>query len=473
MSLYSNARGKVRTEWGLSQSFPFQRGVLQGESASPYLFNFLINGIVQELEDGPALPIRIGKTKFHILLFCDDIAIVAHTPHQLQNKIDTAAKFFNQVGLKVNISKTNVVVYSKKKPKDFNKYEWKWDGAKLEIKNAYVYLGVPLPSSLNFSTTVKSFTTKGQAACVKVKEIVHRSGVPLISTHVKLFNSIARSTLMYASPLWALKHTEEVDKVQNQFFKNVLRLPKSAPGYFVRSECGVQKVSLQILKDTLGFIARTLARDDDAPVKQCLLQQFQWCQEAKTKMEMKYCWMYKVKKLLQQVGEETILKITDHRNFYNVRERVVNKYAEFLQNDDNRRIQSSSYIPHYPSVKSTNCRENYFNNNLSPPTSRLIAQLRLNKCSVKVGYVYIKLGSKCMLCTSNNETSVEHFMFECYQLRHEYNNLIKPFLSFDSLNSSKELKYVDIFSRENFDKKMIKSLSLFWFCVAKMIDLCE
>ncbi len=183
--------------------------------------------------------------------------------------------------------------------------------------------------------------------------------------------------------------------------------------------------------------------------------------------------MYEVKKLLQQVGEEAILKITDHRNFNNVRDRVVTKYAEFLQTDDNRRIRSSSYIPHYPSIKSTICKEEYLNNNLSPPISRLIAQLRLNKCSIKVGYVYIKLGSRCMLCTSNNETSVEHFMFECHQLRNEYNNLIKPFLSSDSLNSSKELKYVNIFSRENFDNKIIKSLSLFWFCVAKMIDLCE
>jgi hypothetical protein len=297
MSLYSKAKGQVLTPDGLTHSFDFQRGVLQGDPISSCLFNLFIDGISKRLIKSGIRSVKIGTANFHLLMFCDDIVIVANSAEDLQKKINVASQFFHDRGLQVNISKTKIVIFAKRKERKNLKFMWNQD--EVEQVDSYTYLGVTFHRNGNFKFALKEFKEKATAAIYKVLSIIRKSGVPPLSTQFKLFNSICRSTLLYASPIWAMKHIDELDKIQLRFLKKLLRLPPTAPDYFVRLETGARDTRLQFLSDTIGFWGRICKKSDQSPVKQCMYEQLKWYKNNNTPIQAKFCWIHDFYSLLK------------------------------------------------------------------------------------------------------------------------------------------------------------------------------
>jgi len=90
-NIYSHATARVRTSAGATDPIPIAKGVLQGESASPALFNLFIEGLTQQLYSKTLGGIKLGKRLVHFLLYADDLVIVA------QNKETLVASFSNHV----------------------------------------------------------------------------------------------------------------------------------------------------------------------------------------------------------------------------------------------------------------------------------------------------------------------------------------------------------------------------------------
>jgi len=115
--LYSNLRTKVRTRAGESSFFKFKKGVMQGESLSPKLFTLFIDKLVEIMHKSDIPAISIGKLLVHMLLYADDIVLMATNSIDLQAKIDIVRKFFAGFDLIVNLSKTKCVVFNRNKNK--------------------------------------------------------------------------------------------------------------------------------------------------------------------------------------------------------------------------------------------------------------------------------------------------------------------------------------------------------------------
>jgi len=109
--LYESASAVVSTAFGPTEPIKIMKGVLQGESASPTLFNLFIEELVNKFLNSLYRGFKIGQRLVHLLLYADDLAIVAQSKELLQEKIKLAAKFLISRGLKVNLSKTKVVVF--------------------------------------------------------------------------------------------------------------------------------------------------------------------------------------------------------------------------------------------------------------------------------------------------------------------------------------------------------------------------
>lgn len=80
-----------------------KRGLLQGSSLSPILFNFFINDLVRSLEllRGP----KVYGRKTPVLAFADDIAVIARNTTELQEMIKTAENWSVSNGMKFNATK--------------------------------------------------------------------------------------------------------------------------------------------------------------------------------------------------------------------------------------------------------------------------------------------------------------------------------------------------------------------------------
>jgi hypothetical protein len=112
-SIYKDASAKIRTNYGLSKSFTIEKGVLQGETVSPVLWNLYLEDLIHEKSN--TIPVKIIGATLHTLLYADDIILLAYTPAELQKKIDILCEYLKKNGLKVNLSKTKSMIFSKRK----------------------------------------------------------------------------------------------------------------------------------------------------------------------------------------------------------------------------------------------------------------------------------------------------------------------------------------------------------------------
>ena len=80
---------------------------------SPFLFSMYVNDLEEEFRLNGLDGIDIGSLKLLLLLYADDITLFSETEEGLQNGINILNAYCNRWKLKVNISKTKVVVFRK------------------------------------------------------------------------------------------------------------------------------------------------------------------------------------------------------------------------------------------------------------------------------------------------------------------------------------------------------------------------
>ena len=79
------------------------------------LFSLLVQEITNELRSRGCYGILVTPDiiELSILLFADDIVLIADTVFELQNKLDVLYEVATKLGLIVNIDKSKVVVFRK------------------------------------------------------------------------------------------------------------------------------------------------------------------------------------------------------------------------------------------------------------------------------------------------------------------------------------------------------------------------
>lgn len=91
---------------------------MQGCVASPLLFTLFISDIVNILKKSGLEGIAMnGLYELHLLLFAVDMVLLASFPKSLQLKIYLLDCYFQNLGLKINIDKTKVVIFRSRKSK--------------------------------------------------------------------------------------------------------------------------------------------------------------------------------------------------------------------------------------------------------------------------------------------------------------------------------------------------------------------
>ena len=89
-SMYSNNTSHVRVGTKLTDSFPCEIGVRQGDSLSPTLFNILVyvNDITDFLNSDTCEPPRMGNAKIGCLFYADDLVILSESQSGLQTSLN-------------------------------------------------------------------------------------------------------------------------------------------------------------------------------------------------------------------------------------------------------------------------------------------------------------------------------------------------------------------------------------------------
>ena len=112
-------------------------------------------------------PIGPTEIELFILLFADDLTLLASTVIGLQNQLNALFVAAKRLGLTVNLDKSNVMVF-RKGGYLAAKERWFWDDQKVEVVNTYKYLEL-------ICSTGQSFTAAMEYIAIRAKKRYNRN----------------------------------------------------------------------------------------------------------------------------------------------------------------------------------------------------------------------------------------------------------------------------------------------------------
>ena len=157
--LYEEVKVKIITLTGISDTFRSHIGVKQGCPLSPTLFGLYIDKLEEWLNLQGGDGIYLGKFVIRLLLYANDLILIAKSTLGLQEHLLSLEHFYRSVGMQVNISKMKVVVFSKKRK--HNQHKFYFEGNILEEVVDYKYLGIDFNKNLSWNGCRKKRTLGG------------------------------------------------------------------------------------------------------------------------------------------------------------------------------------------------------------------------------------------------------------------------------------------------------------------------
>eukprot|EP00878_Enallax_costatus_P013234 GHUV01013835.1.p1 GENE.GHUV01013835.1~~GHUV01013835.1.p1 ORF type:complete len:792 (+),score=93.90 GHUV01013835.1:76-2451(+) len=247
--LYSNATTRIKTPYGPTQAIELQRGTIQGDSLSPFLFILYIEPLLRWLQaDGKGYKLGVmagsgmqiqARNQISSITFADDINILTggHTGLiDLKHQTKKLDRYLIWGHLRANNTKTLATgaLHGSQpdKPYDQDLLSMQLSAVRLKEqpvtfhppRDPFAHLGVLLTMDLNFAPQL-------QATLKEVREMTNNLKVSYASTQqkVRIINTCIRPAITYiltVSPFTA-SELRLVDNLLSSAYKQAYKLPKS------------------------------------------------------------------------------------------------------------------------------------------------------------------------------------------------------------------------------------------------------
>ena len=166
-ALYSKSYSVVRVNGDLTEWFQTTVGVRQGCVISTQLFNILFEVVMLYATHNVNIGAKIQSQLISNLRFADDITIPAESASDLQNLVDKVYENSSNLGLKINIAKTEVQVTGKKE----SQIKININGANLEQVENFIYLGGSISQKGGCTEYIKGRIGKALGAVQRLQPI--------------------------------------------------------------------------------------------------------------------------------------------------------------------------------------------------------------------------------------------------------------------------------------------------------------
>lgn len=263
-AMSSNPRSKVRLPFGETEWFKVSRGVAQGAVESPWLYNCYINDMVREMKN-KGLGIRIGGVLTPMLMYADDIVLLAGTVAEMRAMNAVVSEFASRNRFSHNGKKSAVMVFNAKGPlRDrVEKEKWVLSGEPVKVKGQYKYLGVEILERVSdWKVYVDKVIVKAEWMSRDLAWLLCRDSGMRARSAVTLFRALVRPVMEYAAELWAgeisVAQVKRMEKIQTDFGRTMLGLSgvHRVANDFVRAELGLERMQSRWAKLRLGYWRR-------------------------------------------------------------------------------------------------------------------------------------------------------------------------------------------------------------------------
>jgi hypothetical protein len=431
-NLYAVVDSCIKINDEYSDFFTINTGVRQGCILSPILFTLFINGIAKKLNTyRHGIELHYSKQHKQLqddhdnsdilcqLLFADDIVLLAKDANSLQGMINIIQEESIKWHFKINLDKTNIVIFNKKKHDNTNTI-FKYMEQTLSTVNEYKYLGVNIENGLRWNEMKKRMLNKAQQAMIRSISMTKYADLLTVEAGMNIWNSLIRPNLEYGAEIWGDLTWEEAERLQLEVGRRILNVKSKSCDVFVRGELGWWTMKARRHEIQLRFLHRLLHMSDDRITKQIFLQSKQLAKQSVIDKRMKYSsndlWYEKVKMIMNQYKiREEEMYLSNWKQI--IKQKIhIHEEKQWLMNlNDEKQYRSKMNI--YRTIKCKLEYEKYLKDERNKHGTNILSRLRSGSHFLRVETGrYDNIERENRICTFCNENEVDdeiHFLLKC------------------------------------------------------------
>ena len=461
-NIFKKTTCAVKLNGKITNFFPYDKGVQQGNHVSPLLFNLYVDDIFQHIANKDPVSLN-NTTLINALMYADDLSLLSTSKDGLQSSLTSLHEYCHKWRLDINHKKSKVMVFPRGTQKEKNKYTI--NNIPLDIVKDYKYLGITLNSkNCSFVQTLSNLQVKGTMAMYSLL-----SHLPLkllsIKTLLRLFDSCIAPIITYGSEVWGPYvnneytkwNTNPIERLHMQCLKRILGVNRSTTNELVRAELGRFPILSQVFRNNINYIQSLRQQKDNSTlVKQAFNYESMTFRHSPTILSMT--------KMYDDFFQANINVNTLYTNRNNMRTAIQRLFTALWQTN----VQTYTKAQHYIQFKTYPKFENYLSliTNRKHRVSYTEYRLSDHRLNIEQGRHKTPRTPRelriCPLCKVCVEDEI-HFLINCttYTDRNDLFHWITENHAKNFENLNPQQKFVFLVSQENdsLKKKLVNKIS--------------
>ncbi|XP_053405160.1 uncharacterized protein LOC128558904 [Mercenaria mercenaria] len=253
-ALYSSVYACVRVNSFKTDWFSVQTGLRQGCMLSPILFNLYINDLALYLKS-LAIGVSFENENICILMYADDIVLLAENAHDLQTLLNALNDWCNTNYMNINNGKSKVIYFRPVSVPRSNCI-FMCGNVIVDTVDKYIYLGIVLNEFLDYNVTAKAVA---QSVCRALGLVIAKckaiGGVPY-DIYSKLYDTLVWPVINYGAAIWGYRSYSCINAVHNRAMRFFLCVGKYTPSVALAGELAWQHPIVRQHKTVSNFWVR-------------------------------------------------------------------------------------------------------------------------------------------------------------------------------------------------------------------------
>lgn len=296
-SLHNNTQACVSVNGEQSDAFSVTIGTRQGCVLAPTLFNIFLTAVLEiafcDYVGGVYIRYRTdgglhnlsrfratSKLKYTVVqhaLYADDCALVACNPEDLQDAINRLATSSSRFGLKINLSKTEIMA----RPLNANITlpNFFIGDSTIKSTDSFKYLGSVLCHDGNLDLEVNNRIAAASRAFGSLRKRVWQNHDLNLNTKLIVYRAVVLPTLLYASETWTpyRRHIKSLEKFHQRCLRSILRIKwqDHVDNVSVLNVANATSIESLIMKNQLRWTGHVVRMSNDRLPKQVLYSELQ------------------------------------------------------------------------------------------------------------------------------------------------------------------------------------------------------
>ena len=402
-TIYSSSNSQLRLNGILTNSFNVSSGVRQGDVMSPILFSMFLNDLatgVKNLNCG----VDINGSDVSILLYADDIVLIAPTEQKLQKMLHFISNWCRKWRMAINTDKTKAIHFRAGSTSE-TVYDFRFGPDPIEKVSRYKYLGVMFDEFLLFDQNASLLAGAAGRALGAIRNKLKHLNECGFKSFDTLFQSGVLSISDYCAGVWGTKVFNKIEQVSYRGARYYLGVHRFASTDSLLGDLGWVSAKTRHKLHILKLWNRLC----EMPVNRLTKKVFSWDLLYSTR---RGTWSHAVKNVLREAGHEELFDNRYPCDIVHLKEIL---YANDEHDWDLSRYRSDK-LRYYNLYKYSKESEEYLNLNIKRYHRSLFAQFRCGilPLQIEVGrFRNIPLCDRiCPICKHSVEDEI-HFLCQC------------------------------------------------------------